>query len=89
MDPICRKVLSLLPQSASFDMPDDYKTIVYENGFLLADKSPIRRERLLIVSSDRQLDLLFQSLNVYVDATFSKTPPCYTQTHILLTWHSH
>ena len=77
------KVSPLLPQSPFFDIPDTYKTTIDGKRFLLADESPIRRERLLIFSSDRQLDLLFQSPVVYMDGTFSKSPPFFTQIYIL------
>ena len=83
MHRVRRKVMPLLPQSAFFDIPDDYKTTIDEKRFLLGDESPVRRERLLIFFSDHQLDLLFQSSIVYMDGTFAKSPPFFVQIHII------
>ncbi|CAF1250261.1 unnamed protein product [Rotaria sordida] len=78
-----QKVIPLLPQSCFFDIPDEYKTTIDGQRFLLADESLIRRERLLMFSSDRQLDLLFQSPVVYMDGTFAKSPPHFKQIYII------
>ncbi len=77
-----RKVVPLLPQTCVFDISDDYKTTIDGNRFLLADEILVRRERLLMFSSDRQLDLLFHSPVVYMDGTFSKSPPHFKQIYI-------
>ena len=76
-------MLPLLPQSAFFDIPNDFLTTLDGKRFLLADESPARRERLLIFSSDHQLDLLFRSSTVYMDGTFAKSPPFFTQIYII------
>jgi hypothetical protein len=78
-----RKVLPPFPQSCIFTIPDQYKLTSGGERFLLIDESPVRRERLLIFASDRQLDLLFQSGTIYMDGTFSKTPPHFTQVYII------
>ena len=78
-----RKVLPPLPQSCIFTIPDNYKLTTDGERFLLIDESPIRRERLLIFASDRQLDLLFESGTIYMDETFSKTPPHFSQVYII------
>lgn len=72
-----------MPQSCLFDIPDDYKKTADGKRFLLVDETLIRRERLLIFASDQQLDLLFQSKVIYMDGTFSKTPPHFMQVYIL------
>ncbi len=78
-----RKVVPLLPQTCLFDIPDDYKTTLDGTRFLLRDESIARRERLLMFSSDRQLDLLFNSPIIYIDGTFSKSPPNFLQIYII------
>lgn len=83
MHRVRRKVLPPLPQSAFFDIPDDYKKTIDGERFLLADESPVRRERILMFSSDRQLALLFQSPVIYMDGTFSKSPPHFIQIYMI------
>ncbi|CAF3357487.1 unnamed protein product [Rotaria socialis] len=78
-----QKVVPLLPNCCSFDIPDDYKHAIDGNRFLLADELLARRERLLIFASDHQLDLLFQSPVIYMDGTFSKSPPHFMQVYII------
>ncbi|CAF5206554.1 unnamed protein product, partial [Rotaria magnacalcarata] len=74
-----QKVVPLLPNCCSFDIPDDYKHAIDGNRFLLADELLARREHLLIFASDHQLDLLFQSPVICMDGTFSKSPPHFMQ----------
>ena len=78
-----RKLVPLLPDSCLFDIPDLYKLTVDGEKFLLLDESRVRRERLLLYGSALQLDLLFDSKTVYMDATFSKAPPHFTQVFII------
>lgn len=73
----------MLPQSSSFDIPDDYKQTLDGKRFLLADETIVRRERILIFSSDRQLDMLFLSPIVYMDGTFKKSPAHFLQIYIM------
>ncbi|CAF4487910.1 unnamed protein product, partial [Rotaria sp. Silwood2] len=74
-----QKVVPLLPNCCLFDIPDDYTKTIDGNRFLLTDEVLARRERLLMFSSDHQLDLLFQSRIVYMDGTFAKSPPHFLQ----------
>ncbi|CAF2396034.1 unnamed protein product [Rotaria sp. Silwood2] len=78
-----QKVIPLLPQSCVFDIPSDYTTTIDGKRFLLADESLARRDRLLMFSSDRQLDLLFRSPIVYMDGTFAKSPPHFMHIYII------
>ncbi|CAF4050241.1 unnamed protein product [Rotaria sordida] len=77
------KVMPVLPQDCLFDIPDQFKTTLDGNRFLLMDDSIIRRERILVFSSDYQLDMLFSSPIVYMDGTFSKSPKHFKQIYIL------
>ncbi|CAF4918441.1 unnamed protein product, partial [Rotaria sp. Silwood1] len=78
-----RKLEPPFPSSYSFGIPDLYKLIINKERFLLFDESRARRERLLLYGSDLQLNLLFGSQTIYMDGTFSKTPPHFTQVFII------
>lgn len=78
-----RKVLPVLPQSCLFDIPDAYKLTLDKKRFLLLDQSLARRERLLLFSSDYQLDILFNAHTVFMDGTFSKSPLYFSQIYII------
>ncbi|CAF4171245.1 unnamed protein product [Rotaria sordida] len=77
------KVVPLLPQSYLFDISDKFKETLDGNRFLLMDELIARRERILVSSSDHQLDLLFSSPIVYMDGTFSKSPAHFKQIYII------
>jgi hypothetical protein len=72
-----------LPQSSLFTIPDSFKSTMDGKRFLLFDEARVRRERLLLFASDQQLDILFDSKVVFMDGTFSKTPPHFYQIYIL------
>ncbi|CAF1289483.1 unnamed protein product [Adineta steineri] len=80
---IRRKLVPPLPVSCMFEIPDQYKLTANGERFLLFDESVVRRERLLLYGSDLQLDLLFDSQIIYMDATFSKAPPHFSQIFII------
>jgi hypothetical protein len=52
----------------------EFKETLDGNRFLLMDKSIARRERILVFSSDHQLDMLLSSPAVYMAGTFSESP---------------
>ncbi|CAF2818148.1 unnamed protein product [Rotaria sp. Silwood2] len=78
-----RKAIPAIPQSCIFDIPEEYTLTIERKQFLLLDETRVRRERLLIFSSDIQVDLLFNSPIVYMDGTFSKTPTHFFQLFIV------
>lgn len=78
-----QKTIPLLPLSCLFDIPEDFKTTIDRKRFLLCDETLVRRERVLIFASDRQLDTLFNSPIIYMDGTFAKSPPHFTQIYII------
>ncbi|CAF1182513.1 unnamed protein product [Rotaria sp. Silwood1] len=77
------KILPLLPKSCLFDIPDEFKVTLDGKRFLLMDETITRRERILLFSSDQQLDMLFSSSIIYMDGTFSKSPPHFKQIYII------
>ena len=45
--------------------------------FLLMDEAITRRKRILLFSSDQQLDMLFSSSIIYMDGAFFKIPTTF------------
>ncbi|CAF1524735.1 unnamed protein product, partial [Rotaria magnacalcarata] len=56
------KVVPLIPQSYLFDIPDEFKATLDGNRVLLMDELIARRERILVFSSDHQLDIKLMAL---------------------------
>ena len=73
-----RPNLPVRPQSCLFNIPEQYRSTIDGKRFLLTEETPIRRERLLLFTSDKQLDLLFNSDTIVMDGTFSRSPPHFT-----------
>ncbi|CAF2827014.1 unnamed protein product, partial [Rotaria sp. Silwood2] len=84
---IRQKIVPQLPSSCLFTIPASDKLTLDGQRFLLLDESRVRRERLLVYASDLQLDILFNSPTIYMDGTFSKTPPHFTQLYIIHAVH--
>lgn len=88
-----------LPNSCFFTISDEYKTDYLNHDRLLLhdsddpqfqiDKSlDMRPEgRILVWSSDIQLNLLFNSEKLYMDETFSSAPPYFDQVYIIHAIH--
>ncbi|CAF1032287.1 unnamed protein product, partial [Rotaria sordida] len=86
-----RKMTPPLPQSSSFFIPESYTKDYHNNTRLLLHDSDdskfqidslgdLRSEgRVLIWSSDIQLNLLFDSQRLHMDGTFSSSPPNFDQ----------
>ncbi|CAF4163738.1 unnamed protein product, partial [Rotaria magnacalcarata] len=72
-----------LPESCLFDIPNEFKLTIEKKRFLLIDEARVRRERLLLFASDAQLDLLFNASTIYMDGTFKKTSPQFSQIYIM------
>ncbi|CAF1405696.1 unnamed protein product, partial [Rotaria sordida] len=90
-----RKMTPSLPQSSSFFIPESYTKDYHNNTRLLLHDSDdskfqidslgdLRSEgRVLIWSSDIQLNLLFDSQRLHMDGTFSSSPPNFDQVFII------
>ncbi|CAF2982191.1 unnamed protein product [Rotaria sp. Silwood2] len=90
-----RKMTPPLPQSSSFFIPESYTKDYHNNTRLLLHDSDdskfqidssgnLRSEgRVLIWSSDIQLNLLFDSQRLHMDGTFSSSPPNFDQVFII------
>ncbi|CAF0970596.1 unnamed protein product [Rotaria sordida] len=82
-----RKVIPPIPDSFTFDIPEEFKSTIENKRFLFFDECRIRRERLLLFASDVQLDLLFNSSTIYMDGTYKKAPDHFTQIYIIHVVH--
>ncbi len=94
-----RNLMPPLPQTCSFNIPDVYKKDYLNLDRLLLhdscdpqfqiDESLYRRPegRILVWSSDVQLKLLFDNEKLYMDGTFSTTPPNFDQVYIIQVIH--
>ena len=92
-------IMPSLPSSSFFTIPDEYKTdYLNQNRLLLhdSDDSQIQIDRssyvqpegrILVWSSDVQLDLLFNSEKLYMDGTFATAPPHFDQVYIIHAIH--
>ncbi|CAF3929308.1 unnamed protein product [Rotaria sordida] len=78
-----RKMVPPIPQSCLFDIPNEYKLTIEGKRFLLIDEARVRRERLLVFTSDAQMDLLFNSEVIYMDGTFKKSPSQFVQIYTI------
>ena len=94
-----RNMMPSLPSSNSFTIPDVYKTdYVGRERLLLHDSEDQELQieqsfyvrpkgRILIWSSDIQLNLLFNSEKLYMDGTFATAPPHFNQVYIIHAIH--
>ncbi|CAF1542669.1 unnamed protein product, partial [Adineta steineri] len=90
-----RKTTPPVPQSSSFFIPESFtkdycdkdRLLLYDSDdpkFQLQQPGYIRSEgRMLIWSSDIQLNILFNSQKLHMDGTFSTTPPNFKQVFII------
>ncbi|CAF1547891.1 unnamed protein product, partial [Adineta ricciae] len=94
-----RVMMPPIPQSYSFTIPDEYKNDYLNKDCLLLHDSydpqfstndslyASPEGRILIWSSDIQLKLLFDSDKLYMDETFSTSPPNFDQVYIIQAIH--
>jgi hypothetical protein len=78
-----RKLTPSLPGSTSFDIPDSYHTTSTGEKFLASDTLIGRKRRMLIFASPSQLELLFNASTIFMDGTFSASPPFFDQVYTI------
>ncbi|CAF4389943.1 unnamed protein product, partial [Rotaria magnacalcarata] len=74
-----RQLTPVLPSSSSFEIPDSYQLTLTKEIFLFSDTLVGRRKRMLLFGSITQLEMLFDSTTIFMDGTFSCTPPFFDQ----------
>jgi hypothetical protein len=74
-----RKLTPVLPTASTFDIPESYQLTSSGEKFLLCDTLVSRRKRMLVFRSPKQLQLLFDTAIIFMDGTFSATPPFFDQ----------
>ena len=67
-----------------FDIPDTYRKTSNDERFICVDKMT-KNKRMIIFATDKQLELLFESEWIFLDATFDSCPAQFKQ---LYTIHS-
>ncbi|CAF1574712.1 unnamed protein product, partial [Didymodactylos carnosus] len=78
-----RQITPVLPTSSTFDIPDAYQVTSKSEKFLFSDTLIRRRKRMLLFGSVTQLELLFDSPTIFMDGTFSSTPPFFDQVYTI------
>ena len=63
-------------------IPDSYKTTIGGENFLLFDSGP-GQNRILIFSTQRNLDQMVRCPHWYADGTFKSSPPLFTQIYTI------
>lgn len=72
-----------IPQSLQeLNIPEEFRVLNREE-FLLFDSGKEDEGRILIFSTNRNLEILSESVNWYGDGTFKTTPPLFTQLYSL------
>ena len=79
-----RKMTPVIPSTVMFDIPESYQQTLSAKRFLLIDLCMSRgKDRILVFSSDQQLELLFESETVFMDGTFDTTPANFKQVYLI------
>ncbi|CAF1539602.1 unnamed protein product, partial [Rotaria sordida] len=82
-----RKNTPVIPSTIVFDIPELYQQTLSSKRFLLIDLFTKRgKDRILVFSSDQQLELLFKSDTIFMDGTFDTTPAHFKQVYLI---HAH
>ena len=74
-----RKLTPTLLTSNLFDILPGYQTTASGETFLICDKMVSRKKGMLMFSSPKQLQLLFEGSMVFLDGTFQATPPFFDE----------
>ncbi|CAF3931867.1 unnamed protein product [Rotaria sp. Silwood1] len=72
-----------IPKAFQFDIPMWYQLNANSEQYLLADCYSPAFDRVLIYSSNRQLQILFDSEIIFCDGTFASSPPQFKQIYTI------
>ncbi|CAF3307362.1 unnamed protein product [Rotaria sp. Silwood2] len=72
-----------IPKTYEFDIPKLYRMNANEEKFLLADRNSSQFDRILIFSSNRQLEIFFNCEVMFCDGTFASSPPQFQQIYTM------
>lgn len=72
-----------IPKNYEFQIPRLYRLNVDEENFLLADRDGTQFDRVLMFSSNRQLNIFFNSEIIFCDGTFASSPPQFEQIYTM------
>ncbi|CAF4196272.1 unnamed protein product, partial [Rotaria sp. Silwood2] len=77
-----RKTTPPLPTSADFDIPDFYQQTLNGAQFICTNKI-IKKKRMILFATDKQLEVLFSSECIFPDGTFDKYPKQFQQIYTI------
>ncbi len=79
-----RKTTPVIPTSWIFEIPPLYQETLSQKRFLLMDFFLKRgKDRVIVYSTEEQLQLLFNSEVVFIDGTFSVAPDGFEQVFLI------
>lgn len=83
-----RKITPIIPKSCTFDIPVFYQQTLTQKRYLLMDFFLKRGEnRVIVFSTDQQLELLFNSETIFIDGTFGVAPDGFEQIFLIHVHH--
>ena len=83
-----RKTIPVIPTSCIFDIPLSYQETISHKRFLLMDFFLKRgKERVIVFSTEAQLQLLFTSKTIFIDGTFGGAPAGFEQLFLIHVQH--
>lgn len=72
-----------IPDTYEFDLPMSYRMNASGENYLLGDIDSTAFDRVLMFSSSRQLQILFDSQIIFCDGTFACSPPQFQQIYTI------
>jgi len=72
-----------IPKTFEFDIPMLYQMNANSEKYLIADCTSADFNRVLMYSSNRQLQILFDSEIIFCDGTFASSPPQFQQIYTI------
>ena len=81
------KTTPVIPTSCVFDIPPLYQETISHKRFLLMDFLKRVKERVIVFSTEAQLQLLFKSETIFIDGTFGGAPAGFKQLFLIHVQH--
>jgi hypothetical protein len=72
-----------LPTSIDFNIPPQFTVTVDKEPFLICDFEKNGTRKFVLFSSERQLDMLFNSELLFMDGTFDVAPAQFKQLYTI------
>ncbi|CAF1589737.1 unnamed protein product, partial [Rotaria magnacalcarata] len=75
--------IPIIPKTYGFSISSLYRLNGNGENFLLADRDSTYFDRILMFSSNRQLEIFFKSEVIFCDGTFASAPPQFEQIYTI------